>query len=173
LLPGSNFTHLTDPQNSAKIEIKRSKRPKKIKESKTTSIPRIPSHSKMESKQSKSRENPGKSETPPADLAAHARSPWDELRVCGTRATETARNPSLRQPQRPFSPGRGTPSPSPPPSLHPYPPPPHPPPPPSRPSIPQLPPRAAPSPPSPPISTQVGCVFSSAGCISLLLVVCA
>ena len=54
---------ITDPQNSAEIEIKRSKRLKKIKESNTTSIPLIPSHSKMESKQSKSREIPGKSET--------------------------------------------------------------------------------------------------------------
>ena len=33
---------------------------KKIKESNTTSIPLIPSHSKMKSKQSKSRDNPGK-----------------------------------------------------------------------------------------------------------------
>jgi hypothetical protein len=42
----------------------------KIKESNTTSIPLIPSHSKMESKQSKSRENPGKSGTlPPAECA--------------------------------------------------------------------------------------------------------
>ena len=36
---------------------------KKIKESNTTSIPLIPSHSKMKSKQSKSRDNPGKSGT--------------------------------------------------------------------------------------------------------------
>ena len=39
---------------------------KKIKESNTTSIPLIPSHSKMKSKQSKSRDNPGKSGTLPA-----------------------------------------------------------------------------------------------------------
>ena len=35
----------------------------KIKEPKTTSIPLIPSHFKIESKPSKSRENSGKSET--------------------------------------------------------------------------------------------------------------
>jgi hypothetical protein len=68
----------------------------------------------------------------PAGLAAHAytRRPPGTSSGCGTRATETARNPSLRQPQRPFSTGRGTPSPPSP--LHNAP---------SRPpSIPQLPP---------------------------------
>ena len=44
--------------------------------------------------------------THPADLAAHrTRGPPGTSSGCGTRATETARNPSLRQPQRPFSPG--------------------------------------------------------------------
>ena len=52
---------LCEPRLVLSKRIKQSKRPKKIKESNTTSIPLIPSHSKMKSKQSKSRDNPGKS----------------------------------------------------------------------------------------------------------------
>ena len=48
---------------------------KKIKESNTTSIPLIPSHSKMKSKQSKSRDNPGKSGTLRAQTGEKARAP--------------------------------------------------------------------------------------------------
>jgi hypothetical protein len=62
LLPGSNFTH-HGPTKFRQNRNQTIKTAKRIKESNTTSIPLIPSHSKMESKQSKSRENPGKSET--------------------------------------------------------------------------------------------------------------
>jgi hypothetical protein len=48
---------------SPKIEIKQSKRPKKIKQSIPLCYPTIPSHSKNKSKQSKSRDNPGKYST--------------------------------------------------------------------------------------------------------------
>jgi hypothetical protein len=46
-----------------KIEIKQSKRPKKIKQSIPLCYPTIPSHSENKSKQSKSRDNPGKYST--------------------------------------------------------------------------------------------------------------
>ena len=63
---------------------------KRIKESNTTSIPLIPSQSKMESKQSKSRENPGKYRT---------------LMRYGARLLKKMRKIGWRRHQKPCYPG--------------------------------------------------------------------
>ena len=82
MLPGSNFTH-HGPTKFRQNRNQTIKTAEKIKESNTTSIPLIPSHSKMESKQSKSRENPGKSET------LLQRRQWCGLRVLAAWATSS------------------------------------------------------------------------------------